>query len=659
MDQTVNSAFRMGMCFKRLKHMGLWLCLCLLSSCVFPQAPDAPFRLAYLQSDQPQELKDVVSTKDNAWTYFSSPLHLGFSKKAVWIKVSALSPQQEAYRLWVQRGNLEHVCGYFQTADSHWRKSCAGSGDDLSQLTWNAEHPFFDLPANTEVFFLEIHSNNVLLLPVRLEKLAETMYRYRSRYFYDFTALGSCLAMSIFFLGVYARLRERTYLYFGLYIFFVCLYWFGFIQGYSRLLPYGLHSWLYRYAYAQMALALILALRSFDGFFEISAQVARLRKGLRLFEGIAWIFFVLSCLSWGKWPLINYQLLMLLMPFVFGMTLYLYHKQGLKLRRTYFLVWLLIQSTGGLVILTFLGVLPYFNGLLRLMSCVFVLSYLLIALVLMEHILSLRQKHEQLLKQLLELTQSQNERLEKAVTQRTGELQSALDQLESSHRFKDRLFSILAHDLRSPFASLSSILQLSEHTQLEPAELQKVLRRLRSQIDGLQASLENLLLWSRSQLSREKQIHQTFPVQGIVDEIFHLYLPVAGQKGVELHQSCQKGLYLSADPDQIRLILRNLVNNAVKFTPAGQRVMLSARQQGQWIEVEVTDQGIGMSPSQLEKIFNRTVHHIRPGTEGEKGIGLGLELCQEYAARNGGEILVSSSLGQGSTFILQLPKAQI
>jgi len=253
--------------------------------------------------------------------------------------------------------------------------------------------------------------------------------------------------------------------------------------------------------------------------------------------------------------------------------------------------------------------------------------------------------------------QRSNEILEQRVLERTQALEATLQELEASNRFKNRLFSIMAHDLRSPMANLTSILALVAEGTMEEHEALPLLGRLRHQTESLQRSLDNLLHWSQDQLSGQPPRLETVSVHEIIREVYQLYLPVAQQKSVLFTVASTPDCLVSGDLDQIRLIVRNLVNNAIKFTPAGQKVHLSAQVSEGQVILKVEDQGIGMNTGQLQNIFSLGHAQARAGTEGEKGIGIGLELCQDYSTRNGGSLSVTSQRGQGSCFVFTLPHA--
>ncbi len=229
------------------------------------------------------------------------------------------------------------------------------------------------------------------------------------------------------------------------------------------------------------------------------------------------------------------------------------------------------------------------------------------------------------------------------------------EHLQRANATKDKLFSILGHDLRGPVASLYLVLDMVAAGELPAADFMAMLPELRQNVGSVQETLDNLLQWAKSQMNGLQHVPQTFDLGIVLQKKVGLFTETAKQKQIELAYQVPPGLQVHADKEQVRLILRNLVNNALKFTPAGGRVTILAQPSGPQVEIAVADTGVGMSPEQLAKLFVPDTHFSTFGTAGEQGTGLGLLLCKEMAELNGGKISVASQPGQGSTFTFTLP----
>lgn len=248
--------------------------------------------------------------------------------------------------------------------------------------------------------------------------------------------------------------------------------------------------------------------------------------------------------------------------------------------------------------------------------------------------------------------------LEELVEERTIELSQANAQLAQLNVSKDKFFSIISHDLKNPFSVMLGYSQLLEDN-FEHYTSEKVFRliqKLRSSAERLYVLLENLLTWARIQQGGIECIPDTLDIYKIVEENCDLLLSVALQKQIDLQNSIPAETYVFADYNMISTVVRNLLSNALKFTPKGGCVDVSSRQQEDLTHVAVSDTGLGIHPEDLPKLFRIDVHYTNIGTAGEKGSGLGLNLCKDLIEANHGTIAVESTPGQGTTFTVSLPR---
>lgn len=226
---------------------------------------------------------------------------------------------------------------------------------------------------------------------------------------------------------------------------------------------------------------------------------------------------------------------------------------------------------------------------------------------------------------------------------------------------KDKLFSIISHDLRSPFNTLKATLELMKDNAFSPTEIEKVSSQLHQNVENISYTLDNLLQWSISQMKGAQTNIENVKLDEIIIETTNFYKEVASQKDIELVMVGNANIYVKADKNQLRLIMRNLVNNAIKFTFPKGKVMISAQassiSKNNEAEISISDTGVGMSELQLRNLFFPASQSTN-GTSGEKGTGLGLLLSKEFIENNDGKINVQSKLYAGSTFTFTLKIAQ-
>jgi len=222
---------------------------------------------------------------------------------------------------------------------------------------------------------------------------------------------------------------------------------------------------------------------------------------------------------------------------------------------------------------------------------------------------------------------------------------------------KDKFFSIIAHDLRSP---LNQLLGLSEILQKEiesdrTAEVLKLANLMNKSAKSGRSLLENLLEWSRSQTGSINISPEVLVVSKFAKEVIALNGDNALQKSISIKNKINKYITAYADGNMIKTILRNLISNGIKFTQNGGEIILDASVSEHSVTVTVSDSGIGLAKDDISKLFKIDINPKTIGNSSEKGTGLGLILCKEFVEINGGQIWVESEIGKGSSFHFSLP----
>ncbi len=231
-------------------------------------------------------------------------------------------------------------------------------------------------------------------------------------------------------------------------------------------------------------------------------------------------------------------------------------------------------------------------------------------------------------------------------------------ELEKLNKSKDKFFSIVAHDLMSPFTSLlgySEILH-NESEDLSKEEVKEFSGDIHSVAAKAHNLLENLLSWSSIQTNRTSFYPHKFALYSVVEDVLLLSKGNADQKGIALNNNIPKEFEIVADINMLNTVFRNLVANSVKFTKSGGNISIGISENESFVEFYVEDTGIGISDDDKEKLFKIDVHHSEIGTNSEKGTGLGLILCAEFVEKHLGTISVESELGKGSKFIFTISK---
>ncbi len=236
-------------------------------------------------------------------------------------------------------------------------------------------------------------------------------------------------------------------------------------------------------------------------------------------------------------------------------------------------------------------------------------------------------------------------------------LEESEEKLRDLNASKDRFFSIIAHDLRSPFTTLIGYTEIikEDFENISREELKESIDTIHTTSRRIYNLLENLLSWARMQTGRMPFQPLKLDLHYVCKDIINLFQENANVKNIDLSFELDKNLFVFADKNMLDTVIRNLISNALKFTPNGRTIVLSAQRIDNFIEVSVSDTGLGMSPEVMSKLFRIDQHVTTLGTTGEKGSGLGLILCKELVEKNGGKIGVESKINFGSRFYFTLP----
>lgn len=240
------------------------------------------------------------------------------------------------------------------------------------------------------------------------------------------------------------------------------------------------------------------------------------------------------------------------------------------------------------------------------------------------------------------------------------ELQETSNYLTDLNSIKDKMFSVIGHDLRSPLSSVKMSLEFLSQTinKNEDEEFKEIMDTLVKTTDEVFSLLENLLGWAKSQSGNLNLIPEKVNLKDLVDSIYFLNKGNLSFKKIQFETDFDDDISLNVDLNTIKIVFRNLLSNAIKFTPNNGTISISAKIENDFAQVVVQDSGVGIAKENIEKLFNSTQQYSTYGTNRESGSGLGLILCHDFVIRNGGEISVKSIVGDGTEFILKLPIAK-
>jgi two-component system, sensor histidine kinase and response regulator len=247
-------------------------------------------------------------------------------------------------------------------------------------------------------------------------------------------------------------------------------------------------------------------------------------------------------------------------------------------------------------------------------------------------------------------------RQKEAIAKNEQLLKQQTEELLMLNSFKGRLFSIIAHDLKSPIYALRNLFRNMQQYDMPAEEIKGMVPEVVNELTYTTSLMENLLVWARSQMRADSVKPKPIDLAAIIDEVSRLLRLQAEAKHIRVTVCGDNPVIAFADKDMVNLIVRNLLSNAIKYTPENGNIKIAAQKTPLGVELSVRDSGTGIDPEALEKILSNSFYSTK-GTSGESGTGLGLMLCREFAVRNGGELLVESQPGNGSLFTVKLPPA--
>ena len=225
---------------------------------------------------------------------------------------------------------------------------------------------------------------------------------------------------------------------------------------------------------------------------------------------------------------------------------------------------------------------------------------------------------------------------------------------------RDKMYSVIAHDLRSPMASIRMVLNLvvaSASPETVGPELYTLLDQANRESEEVHDLLDNLLKWTKSQTGRLTVVKQDLDLNDIIPGVVEIFEAIAYTKRIKLDlKKTDAPLVVNADNDMLKTVVRNFLSNAIKFSPEDSSIEIIMATEGDMAKVSVRDHGVGIAADRIGSIFHKG--ETTYGTGGEEGSGLGLQLCQDFARKNGGDCTVESVEGQGSTFSVLIPLKQ-
>lgn len=586
-------------------------------------------------------------------------LSYGLTDAAIWIRGAVRNTTSPNSYLLFEYPNIDSITVYYREKGVLHSQQ-AGSHLPLSHKEVKIPGYSFIIPSDTSgkptEFWVRVKSGNSVIIPCYISTAEGLWHSYLRMYATELIYAGIVLALLFYNLSLYVWIRDRSYLYYLGYLFtlgsFVLLY----LRGFRMFMGQAVADFFCNYGFSMVAVSYVFGLQFAVAFLQGQVFAPKLSKILRYISYAMWILVVCNIAGWRTLVIRQEQLLSLLTPlFVIALAATAWRKKYKP--AIYFLIaWGLLLGAIIYFALCVMGILPVETWTLHALTVGSGIEMILLSFALGFRYLLLKKETAALQLAGMEMMKEHNARLEKEVTLRTQELQLALADLTSSNKVKDKLLGIISHDFRAPLNNLYWLLEYMEPGAMTAERLTRLKIEVGIELKRISMTMDNILNWSLTQLKRIEPRPEMVSLDALFAQVTQETALAAKKKGITLENKVSPDDIVWADAAQLRLILLNLLHNAVKFTNTGGKVTVEASycvQNG--VKVMVSDNGIGMSREQVQRLMNEQNVQSRQGTARETGTGMGIILCKEFVNANGGELQVDSRVNEGTCFSFTLP----
>jgi signal transduction histidine kinase len=587
-------------------------------------------------------------------------LALGNHHSAFWMKIDFLNKSNGKAFLVVDVPNIEVIDLYMDLPNGQPLHLHTGSLSAKMKGVIASNNFIFDLynsgpkPA-VQVVYIRVKTNNILLLPIKLVTSQVLITNSSLKIRFEAMYIGALIILFFFNLFLYLSFKDHIYFIYSIYVGALFIYLVFYIRGYGYVFGPGFRAFINLYPHVFLSISCLASAFFSINFLDLKKRLPKVLKGYNVLIVCWLIIFVISALGYKSViaDIVNY-LLMISSLFLWLVGIWSYHT-GHKPALYYILAWSFVCVPVLFITLTLLGVFNYQDYTFFIVPGGTTIELLLLSFALGDRFNTIR-------KQNMRLITTQKERLEKLVQgrtlklndsvkmlkERTLKLNETIETLEETNAVKNKLFSIIAHDLRSPFNSLLSIFSLKDMNLLTFEDLKMLLNESRKSIDTIHNTLNNLLHWAKSQMEGATAFPSNFNLQTLVNDLVLVYQPLIERKSIRIDVLADEGLIVYADENQVQLIMRNLIDNAIKFTPFKQSITITMKKDMQHISICISNPVSGPQPVSLDTFNADKIYTPAYGTANERGVGLGLHLCREYVIQNGGQLIVEIKADQVS-----------
>jgi signal transduction histidine kinase len=587
-------------------------------------------------------------------------LNYGFDHAAHWLSFDIENTSSnDDWLLEIAFAPLDKIDFYIRN-DSGWVHKTAGDLLPMSVRDVLYPHPVFvfHVPkGESRTIFLRVRSTSSIQVPVFIWKQNSFITKSVSVQILNGLFYGAMMVMILYQLFLFISTHDRITLYYVLTL-LAMMHVVAFFQGYSFLYLYPERPELnHIMAILTGPIFLLFSTWLTRAFLDLKKNSPLIDKMLMTNMEIDILFAVVMIIWFGKfsYSFHHYAILAHCMLALAAAGHCFYKK--FRPAFYYLLSWITLLVAAIIFSMSNLGLFPEYlntNSAGLMVGCV--LQMLLISFALGNRWNIMVRENQQ--GKELEVRRGHEEkvRLEKEVELRVEEISQKSQKLEEVNRIKDKLFSVVSHDIKGPLTSLHLALSLTKSHTISQQEFQHLTQMLEVKFNQTTEFIENLLQWANLQLRGETFDPVEIDITALIKTTLTLLEFERKNKMIVVENSITEKQEVYGDLNMVKSVLRNLLTNAIKFTPPGGKVKINTEASGRFVTISVSDTGVGIAERNQPLIFSLDIV-TTPGTGQERGTGLGLVLCKEFVERNGGRIWFETQEGKGTTFYFTIPKS--
>lgn len=614
-----------------------------------------------------QGIRDVIALPDSAFRQGTAEIFNGNTiGKTWWFRFTYLPSSHDPAYLVLDYANIDTIDAYFRRADSTIDHIASGTFRPFESRFVISPAYILKFPiggAPVEEVYLRLRSVNTLIAPIKILN-ENNLYQWL---FAKYTAVFVCsgIILAVMALIVFLWYRTRLHVFLLYLIRIVCLFYLfilAYLLGYGHFFGEAAARFILIHAHAFAAIGYIATILFNNTFLDIRRTSPKYLVFFNVLI-VAWagVFF----LSLYDNRFISNRIAQVLILASSISILYTscrvifskYYERKNTLIYYYAIGWIPVLVASIYVVLTLLNVLPLKDYTFKVIIYAGVLEGVLISMAMVgERFYLLQQAAVDAESENVRIIQERNQYLKEKIEERTIHLNDTISELEEANKVKDKMFSIISHDLRTPLSNLTILLAMTEQNIVSADKIQEILASVRKKTLSIQSTLDNLLGWAVSQMGNIDFRQEIIRLEQFIDDHLVNYENVIAHKQIRLETRHQIPATVLADKNQLSLIIRNLIDNAVKFTPIGGQVLIQVVRNGAFATFCIENTGEGLSEEMIHRIKSSSITpSSTKGTANEKGIGLGLRLCQEFIRNINSELHITSSETKSVIFSFHIP----